>query len=194
MRLRRTILLGTAFGMGMNPFDLYSKPADYQKMLDAVEKKLIDCKANVKAYWEGGSDLEAMLTSGEVVASEAWDQTAFKLYTQNPNIKYVPPKTGALTWIDTFAIPAKGQADAAAYKWINFVMQPDIVPLMSASTGSIAAVKDGLALLPDSLKKAVNASFGKEDLANLKFFANIPPGIEDMEGKTLERIQAAASK
>ena len=27
-----------------------------------------------------------MLISGEVVVSEAWDQTAFKLYAQNPNI------------------------------------------------------------------------------------------------------------
>jgi len=192
MRLRRTILLGTAFAMGMDPFALYAKPADYQKMLDQVEKKLIDCKTNVKAYWEGGSDLEAMLLSGEVIASEAWDQTAFKLTTQNANIKYIPPKTGALTWIDTFAIPAKGKADDAAYKWMNFVMQPDIVPLMSASTGSISAVKDGLAMLPANLKSVVTAAFGKEDLANLKFFANIPPGIEDMEGKTLERIQAAA--
>lgn len=193
MRLRRTILLGTAFGMGMDPFALYAKPAEYQKMLDQVEKKLIDCKVNVKKYWEGDTDLQAMLTSGEVVLSEAWDQTAFKLYAQNQNIRYLPPATGALTWIDTFVLPAKGKADDAAYKWINFVMQPDIVPLMSASTGSILAVKGGLEMLPGPMAAAVKASFKPEDLARLKFFANIPPGIEDMEGKTLERIQAAAS-
>ena len=70
-------------------------------------------------------------------------------------------------------------------------MQPDIVTLMSASTGAIAAVKGGIELLPDDKKAAVEAAFDEEDLANLKFFANIPPGIEDMEGKALERIQAA---
>ena len=191
MRLRRTILLGTAFAMGKDPFALYSDPDEYQKMLDEVEAKLIECKSNVKTYWEGGTDLEALLLSGEVVASEAWDQNAFKLTTENENIRYVPPETGALTWIDTFAIPAKGEADDAAYKWINFTMRPDIVPLMSASTGSISAVKGGLELLPDNLKTVVTAAFTEEDLGKLKFFANIPPGIEDMEGKTLERIQAA---
>ena len=179
--------------MGKDPFALYADPAAYQQMLDEVEKKLIDCKANIKAYWEGGSDLEALMLSGEVVASETWDSTAFKLYGQNPNIVFVPPDTGALTWIDTFAIPAKGEADEAAYKWINFVMQPDIVPLMSASTGAIAAVNGGLDMMPDDKKAAIKAAFDEQDLANLKFFANIPPGIEDMEGKTLERIQAAAS-
>ena len=193
MRLRRTILLGTAFAMGKDPFALYADPAAYEAMLGEVEAKLIECKSVVKAYWEGGTDLEAMLLSGEVVASEAWDQTAFKLTQANQNIRYVPPETGALTWIDTFTIPAKGEADDAAYKWINFVMRPDIVPLMSASTGSISAVKGGLELLPEDLKEVVTAAFDAEDLANLKYFANIPPGLEDMEGKVLDRIQAAAT-
>jgi spermidine/putrescine transport system substrate-binding protein len=193
MRLRRTILLGTAFAMGKDPFALYADPAAYQEMLNEVEAKLIECKANIKAFWEGGTDLEAMLLSGEVVASEAWDQTAFKLSQANPNIRFVPPETGALTWVDTFTLPAKGEADDAAYKWINFVMREDIVPLMSASTGSIIAVKGGLELLPPELAEVVTASFTQEDLDNLKYFANIPPGIEDMEGEVLDRIQAAAS-
>jgi spermidine/putrescine transport system substrate-binding protein len=193
MRLRRTILLGTAFALGKDPFALYADPAAYQEMLDEVEEVLIACKSNIKTYWEGGTDLEALMLSGEVILSETWDSTAYKLYSENPNIVFVPPETGALTWIDTFAIPAKGEADDAAYKWINFVLQPEIVTLMSASTGAISAVKNGTALLPDDKRAAVEAAFDAEDLANLKFFANIPPGIEDMEGKTLERIQAASS-
>jgi spermidine/putrescine transport system substrate-binding protein len=48
-----------------------------------------------------------------------------------------------------------------------------------------------LELLPPELAEVVTASFTQEDLDNLKYFANIPPGIEDMEGKTLDRIQAA---
>ena len=95
--------------------------------------------------------------------------------------------------IDTFTFPKKGKADDAAYKWINFVLQPDIVPLMSASTGAIAAVKGGVELMPEDKREAVKAAFNDEAIANLKFFANIPPGVEDMEGKTLEKIKAAVS-
>jgi len=191
MRLRRTILLGTAFGMGKDPFALYADKDAYQKMLDEVTEKLIACKPNVKTYWNGGDDLATLLLSGEVVVSEAWDSTAFKLYGQNKNIVYIPPETGALAWIDTFAMPRKGEADDAAYKWINFVMRPDIVKLMSDSTGAIAAVKGGIDLLPEDKKAAVQAAFDDKALQNLKFFANIPPGLEDMEGKALERIKAA---
>ncbi|MGF7162552.1 spermidine/putrescine transport system substrate-binding protein [Rhodoligotrophos appendicifer] len=193
MRLRRTILLGTAFAMGKDPFAAYGNLDDYKKLMDEVAEKLIACKAIVKTYWKAGDDLSALMLSGEVIASETWDSTAYKLYSQNPNIVFVPPETGALAWIDTFALPRKGEADEAAYKWINFVMQPDIVPLMSDKSGAVVAVKDGIAKMPEDKRKAVQAAFKPEDIANLKFFANIPPGLEDIEGKTLERIQAATA-
>ena len=193
MRLKRTVLLGMAFSLGKDPFALYADREAYQQMLDEVTEKMIACKSNVKTYWNGGDDLSTLLLSGEVVASEAWDSTAFKLYGQNSNLVYVPPKTGALAWIDTFVIPRKGKADDAAYKWINFVMRPDIVKLMSDSTGAISAVKGGVDLLPEDKKEAVKVAFDDAALANLKFFANIPAGLEDIEGKALERIKAATS-
>jgi len=191
MRLKRTILLGTAFAMGEDPFAAYADLDKYQGILDKVADKLISCKDNIKTYWKGGDDLSAMMLSGEIVASETWDSTAYKLFAENENIVFIPPSTGALAWIDTFAFPRKGKADDAAYKWINFVMQPENVSLMSASTGAMAAVKGAKDLLPDDKKAAVNAAFSDEDVQNLKFFANIPPGVEDMEGKTLEKIKAA---
>jgi len=191
MRLRRTILLGTAFAMGHDPFAAYSDLDRYQQILNEVEEKLIACKDNVRTYWVGGDDLAALMLSGEVIVSETWDSTAYRIYDQNPNIVFVPPETGALAWIDTFTLPRGGQADDAAYKWINFVMRPEIVTMMSESTGAIAAVKGGVDLLPDDKKAAVQAAFTDADIANLRFFANIPPGVEEMEGRTLDRIQAA---
>ncbi|MEM8813063.1 MAG: extracellular solute-binding protein [Pseudomonadota bacterium] len=193
MRLRRTILLGTAFAMGEDPFAAYADLDKYQDILDKVADKLITCKDNIKAYWKGGDDLAAMMLSGEIVASETWDSTAYRLFGENENIVFVPPETGALAWIDTFALPAKGQADDAAYKWINFVMQPEIVTMIAASSGAIPAVKGGRDLMPADKKAAVNAAFTADDIDNLKFFANIPPGVEDMEGKTLEKIKAATN-
>ena len=191
MRLKRTILVGTAFALGKDPFAAYSDLDAYRKILDEVADKLIACKPNLKAYWQGGDDLSALMLSGEVVAAETWDSTAFKLVTHNPNIVYVPPKSRALGWIDTFSLPRKGKADEAAYKWINFVYRPDIVKKLSASTGSIIAVKDGIDLLPDNVRASVKGSFTKQDLANIRFAAPIQPGVEDLEGKALERIKAA---
>ncbi len=194
MRLKRTILLGMAFDMGENPFEAYADLDKYQSILDKVSEKLIACKDNLKTYWKAGDDLSALMLSGEVVASETWDSTAFKLYGQNENIHFVPPATGALAWIDTFTLPRKGKADDAAYKWINFVMSPEIIPLMGAKSGAITAVSGGIKLMPGDKQKAMSVAWTDEQIANLKFFANIPPGVEDLEGKALEKIKAATSE
>ena len=191
MRLKRTILLATAYSLGEDPFAAYSDLDKYQGILDKVTDKLITCKDNIKAYWQGSDDLSAMMLSGEIVAAESWDSTAYKLFGENPDIMFVPPETGALAWIDTFVLPRKGKADEAAYNWINFVLQPEIVTMMSASTGAIASINGAADLLPEDKKAAVNAAFTEADINNLKFFANIPPGVEDMEGKALEKIKAA---
>lgn len=193
MRLRRTILLGMAFDMGMDPFEAYNDLDEYKAILDQVAEKLIDCKSVLRTYWTGGDDLSALMLSGEVVASETWDSTAYRIYEQNNDIVFVPPATGALAWIDTFAIPRRGEADDAAYKWINFVLRPEIVTMMSDSTGAVAAVNNGIELMPEAKRAAIEAAFTQADLDNLKFFANIPPGIEEMEGLVLDRINAAAA-
>jgi spermidine/putrescine transport system substrate-binding protein len=195
MRLARTILIGTAFAMGEDPYAAYSDPKKYQQIMDKVAAKLIECKDIVKAYWKGGDDLANMMLSGEVVVAETWDATAYKLFAQNPNIVFVPPTSGAVGWIDSFALPKRGRADDLAYKWINFVMQPEIVTLMSANTGAIAAVKGGVDLLPPDKKAAVKAGFKTEaDISNIKFAAPLQPGVEEIEGKTIERIKAATAK
>jgi spermidine/putrescine transport system substrate-binding protein len=190
MRLKRTALLGMAFSVGEDPFATYGDAAKYQEMMERAGAKLGECKVNVKAYWSGSDDLMNMIRSGEVVASEAWDATGFKLNSETPSINFVAPSTGALGWIDTFALPAKGKADDAAYKWINFVMKPDIAAQITEASGSFTASKGAEELVSPALKKAYAEAFPPEVIANIKWFPAIPAGLEDMEGKILDKIQA----
>ena len=77
--------------------------------------------------------------TGEIVAAMAWDTGGWKLNAENPDIKFIAPKSGALGWIDTFAIPAKGRNDDAAYQWINFNMRPEIAAKVAALAGNFTA-------------------------------------------------------
>lgn len=190
MRLKRTALLGMAFSAGTDPFAAYGDAAKYSEIVDQAAAKMSECKPNVKAYWSGSDDLLAMIRSGEVVASEAWDATGFKLNAENPDINFVAPSTGALGWIDTFALPAKGEADDAAYKWINFVMRPEIAAQIVEASGSFSASKGSDALVPEALRKAYQEAFPADVIANIKWFPTIPAGLEDIEGKALDRVSA----
>ncbi|MEQ5774203.1 MULTISPECIES: extracellular solute-binding protein [unclassified Thalassospira] len=190
-RLKRPTLIGFAFAMGMDPFAAYTDEAKYQEILDKVQEKLIECKPNVKTYWEGGDALLNLVRSGEVVAAMAWDTGGWKLNNDNADITFVAPKSGALGWVDTFALPRKSENEDAAYKWINFVMQPEIAAKITASAGNFTASKGADDFAEDKLKAQFKNSFPQEALDNIKWYPPVPAGLETLEGKALDRVKAA---
>lgn len=190
-RLKRPTLIGFAYAMGLDPFAAYDDEAAYKDILDQVEAKLVECKSNVKTYWDGGDELKNLMRSGEVVASMAWDTGGWQLNDDNADITFVAPVSGALGWIDTFVLPARGRADEAAYAWINFVMQPEIAAMITASAGNFTASQGGDANVDDALKAKYQASFPQEAIDNIKWYPSVPAGLETLEGAALDRINAA---
>jgi spermidine/putrescine transport system substrate-binding protein len=192
-RMKRPTLIAFAFAMGMDPFAAYNNAAEYQAILDKVEAALIACKKNVKTYWSGPDDLIALMRSGEAVAAMAWDAGGWKLNAENPEIVFVAPKSGALGWIDTFALPRKTENEEAAYKWINFVMRPEVAAMITADAGNFTASKGSEAHVNETLRRQFGDSFSPADIDNIKWYPPVPAGLEVMEGKTLDRIVAAKS-
>lgn len=190
-RLKRPTLIGFAFAMGEDPFAAYNDEAKYKEIMAKVEDKLTECKANVKTYWSGGDELMNLVRSGEVTASMAWDTGGWKLNEDNADITFVAPASGALGWIDTFVLPAKGQADDAAYEWINFVMQPEIAAKITAAAGNFTASAGAAEFAEDALKAKYQASFPPEAVDNIKWYPPVPAGLEAIEGEVLDRVQAA---
>lgn len=190
-RLKRPTLIGFAFAMGEDPFAAYDDEAKYKEIMEKVEAKLVECKANVKTYWGGGDELMNLVRSGEVTASMAWDTGGWKLNDDNADITFVAPASGALGWIDTFVLPAKGQADDAAYAWINFVMQPEIAAKITAAAGNFTASMGADEFVEGSLKAKYQASFPPEAIDNIKWYPPVPAGLEAIEGSVLDRVQAA---
>jgi len=190
-RLKRPTLIGFAFSMGMDPFAAYGDTDAYKAIIDKVEAKLIECKAGVKTYWGGGDELMGLMRSGEVVAAMAWDTGGWKLNADNADITFVAPTAGALGWIDTFAIPRKTKAEDAAYKWINFVMQPEVAAMITASAGNFTASKGADEFASAELKARFQGSFPQADIDNIKWYPTVPAGLETIEGAALDRVKAA---
>ncbi len=178
MRLKRPTLLALAFASGKDPFALYKDPKAYAALMDDVGKKLAACKANLKFFWDNKDQLLNGVRTGEIVGAMMWDTGGWKLNSENPDIQYIAPKSGALGWIDTFALPAKGRNDAAAYAWINFNMRPEIAAKVAASAGNFTASKGADQLMDAEAQGAV-----REEL---------PRGGDDATSSGIRRCRPAS--
>jgi len=190
-RLKRPVLIGAAFAMGEDPFALYGNKKAYKALMDRVEKKLIASKRLVKNYWTSGDTQVEIIKSGDANVISGWDAKGWALHKINADIDFVAPKSGALGWIDTFAIPAKAKNVSAAYKWINFISKPENAALITNSEKYGTASKDASKYLEAAIKADFERSFSKADIDNIKWHPPVPAGFDKIEAKALDRIKAA---
>jgi spermidine/putrescine transport system substrate-binding protein len=191
IRLRRPILVAFAFASGKDPFALYGDTKAYSALMDEVGAKLIACKPNFKFFYDNKDQLLNGIRSGEVLAAAMWDTGGWTLNRENPDIQFIVPRSGALGWLDTFALPARGRNDAAAYAWINFTMRPENAARVIKSVGNFSAARDTAPLVDPRLKAQFTAAYPDSALKNIHWYPAIPSGLEEIEGKVLDRIKAA---
>jgi len=73
------------------------------------------------------------LLNGDVDLGVVWSGEAALLWNENQKFKYVIPAEGAHLFIDTLAIPANAQHVAAAHRFIDYILRPDVSVLISAA-------------------------------------------------------------
>lgn len=190
-RMKRPTLLAMGYSLGYDPFALYDDKEAYQKFLDEIAEVLIAGKPVVRNYWDNGDQLLESLRSGEVWAAMAWEQAGWKLYEENSNIDYIAPTSGAMAWVDTFAIPAKSENVEGAYKWINFILRPENAAVFTNKEKYGTASKDAVNYLEPNIAANFKRGLPPEALAKMNWYPTVPPGLEEMEGKVMDKIKAA---
>ena len=121
----------------------------------------------------------------------AWDNGGWKLHAENPDIDFVAPRSGALGWIDTFAIPAKAKNIEAAYKWINFMLKAENAAVFTNMEKYGTASAGAIDHLDADVKDNFNRSFTTADIDNIKWYPPVPAKLEAIEGLILDKVKAA---
>lgn len=190
-RLKRPTLIAMGFAHDYDPFDLYDDKEEYQEFLDEMEEILIEGKDQVKTYWENGDQLLELLRSEEVWVAMGWEQGGWQLHAENSDIDYVAPDSGPLAWIDTFAIPARSENVSGAYKFINFMLRPENAAYLTNSNMYGTAAKNLSEHLEPEIADNFERTLPESALERTNWYPAVPPGLEEMEGKTLDRVKAA---
>lgn len=190
-RLKRPTLIALAFAMGDDPFAKYGDVQAYEALMEKVGQAMIEAKELVKLYWTNGDALLEAMRSEEVHLAMAWDKGGWKLHAENPDIDFIAPESGALGWIDTFAIPAKSKNVEGAYKWINFMLRPENAAVFTNLDTTANASKGANKFVKPEIGANFERSFPPAAIDNIKWYPPVPAKLEAIEGKILDKVKAA---
>lgn len=118
---------------------LHMDPAsESRKDLDRVIQLLQKIRPYIKRFDISRSNDE--IASGEMCLVQHWMGAIAGSYAhlgsneKRANIQLVIPKEGTLMWLDVMAIPKTSSNTDLAYKFINFVLRPDNISIVTNET------------------------------------------------------------
>ena len=136
-----------------------------------------------------GNDYLQDIQNGNFAACMAWSGDIAQ--TTNPDVRFVFPEEGAMSWFDTMIIPIGAPNGVAAAQWMNWVYDPVNAAKIAAYVQFISPVKgvreelermggDAAALAENTLLFPTD-----EEKARLHVFGDMP---EELDTATTERF------
>lgn len=139
-------------------------PEDLQALFDLLTNQ----NPYVKVY--DAAAVAERLASGELIAAQAWSGAAYQARQGRSSLEYLYPQEGVYGWADNMVVPASASNPENASVFINFMMDPENMAMLSNYTGSPNGVSGSATFINEELKTApeyavpadVRIHFGKQ--------------------------------
>jgi spermidine/putrescine transport system substrate-binding protein len=153
----------------------YSGNDTNEEHIKQAYEKLKILVPNVKIFNSSSPKLNYI--NEEVIIGLNHNGEAYMASLENPDIKYVYPKEGVILWVDSLTIPSNARNIENAYKFINFLMRPEIAKEISETIGFATANKTAMVLLPKEILNNPTIYPGKEILDKGEFQNDVGEAI-----------------
>ena len=136
-----------------------------------------------------GNDYLQDIQNGNFAACIAWSGDIAQ--ASNPDVRFVVPEEGGMSWFDTMVIPIQAANGVAAAQWMNFVYDPVNAAKIAAYVqfvSPVLGVRDELVKLGgDAAALAENPLLfpSDEDKVRLRVFAEM---AEDLDQRVTDRF------
>lgn len=161
-----------AMGMALASLG-YSMNTTSSLKLHLAQTKLDALGPNIKAIIS--DEMKMYLVQNEASIGVTWSGEAHEMMQQNSHLHYVVPSQGSNLWFDNFVIPKTAKNKEAAYKFINFMLEPKNAAknaeYVGYATPNVAAQK----LLPKKVRDDKQFYPDKNTLSHLQVFKDLGP-------------------
>ena len=128
----------------------YSVNTKNDAEIEAAAQALTSQKPLVKAYMTDA--IKQAMVGGSAALSVVYSGDAMLCMEENPDLAYVVPKEGSNMWFDSIVVTKDCQNMDAAYRFINFLCDPEVAAKNSEYIGYSTPNKEALALMDEEMK------------------------------------------
>ena len=123
------------------------------EQLDAVKKKLLELKPNIRKMWSSGGELTNLFQNHEVVAAMGWPLMTNQLRKAKFPVGETIPKENTTGWIDHLMITSGSENKELAYKFLAFMIEAQAQKSVTDVTGYTPANPQAAQFMtPDEIK------------------------------------------
>lgn len=119
-----------------DPSQLYNLSDD---QLDAVKKKLLELKPNIRKIWSTGGELTNLFENHEIVIAMGWPLNTADLKKANFPVGETIPKENTTGWIDHLMITTGSENKDLAYKFLEYMVEAKTQKLVTDKTHYVPA-------------------------------------------------------
>jgi putative spermidine/putrescine transport system substrate-binding protein/spermidine/putrescine transport system substrate-binding protein len=142
--------------------------------LDAVKKKLIELKPNIRKLWSTGGELTNLFQNHEVVIAMGWPLMTNQLRKSNFPVGETIPKENTTGWIDHLMITAGSENKELAYKFLEFMIQAQTQKKVTDVTGYTPANPHAAQFMTPEEQKNLHLDDVDNYQKRLYFWQNVP--------------------
>src|ERR1700758_3202621 len=154
-----------------DPSQLYNL-SDAQ--LDAVKKKLLELKPNVRKFWSTGGELTNLFQNHEIVLAMGWPLNTAQLRKLNFPIGETIPKENTTGWIDHLMITAASTRKDLATEFLAYMVEAKTQKLVSDVTHYTPANPAAAQFLSDDEKKSLHLDSPDAYMQRIYFWQDVP--------------------
>ena len=119
-----------------NPSQLYNLTDD---QLEAVKKKLLELKPNIRKMWATGGELTNLFENHEIVIAMGWPLNTAELKRKNFPVDETIPNENTTGWIDHLMITAGSENKELAEAFLEYMVEAKTQKLVTDVTRYVPA-------------------------------------------------------
>jgi spermidine/putrescine-binding protein len=154
-----------------DPGHLYSLT---DQELDAVKKKLLELKPNIRKMWSTGGELTNLFQNHEVVAAMGWPLMTNQLKKVNFPIGETIPRENTTGWIDHLMITSGSDNKELAYKFLEYMIEAKTQKAVTDVTHYTPANPQAAQFMTDEERRGLHLDDVDAYQKHIYFWQNVP--------------------